>query len=181
MKTFFADPDLNAIATDLERVGVPYLRVAAGPTPSQSSPQPVQPDTLIRQLAQHDEPRVREALIPLFLRHPAYHRFVPALAASLDGQAAQTLRHFYTAAVYLQHLWHSSLGLYLGEFPDLPDYFGETRFGLPSPQVHWGEAGLRLLAARFEAETGDNWLTTYEGALSLFLAQQQVKIDADTP
>lgn len=181
MKISPFDPDLNAIAVDLARLDVPYLRIIASPAPSQTSPPPIAPETLIRQLAQHGEPRLREALIPLFLRHPDYHRCVPALALSLDSQAAQTLRHFYTAAVYLQHLWRSTLGLYLGAFPDLPNYFGETEFGLPSPQLHWGEVGLRLLAARFEAETGDNWLTTYEGAMSRFLAQQQLQIDAVNP
>jgi hypothetical protein len=60
-------------------------------------------------------------------------------------------------------------------------YFGETEFGLPSPQLHWDELGLRLLAVRFAAETGDNWLTTIEGAMSRFLAQQQLQIDAVTP
>lgn len=180
MKRSPVDQELNALALDLSSLDVPYLRTLASAAPAQSSPQPVAPETLIRQLAQHDEPRVREALIPLFLRHPAYHRWVPALAESLNNQPAQTLRHFYTAAVYLQHLWRGTLGLYLGAFPDLPDYFGETEFGLPSPQLQWGEVGLRLLAARFAAETGDNWLTTYEGALSLFLAQQQLRSDAET-
>ncbi|HRJ45010.1 MAG: hypothetical protein KJZ86_14635 [Caldilineaceae bacterium] len=135
----------------------------------------VPPATLIHALAQSTDARGNEALIPLFLRHPEYHHFVPAIVCALDTRSEQTLRHFYTAAVYLQHLWHGSLTLYLGAFAELPDYFGENDFGLPSPQAHWGEVGLRQLAARFGKETGVDWLTVYESAIARFFAQQQLQ------
>ena len=179
-RTTLKDAELATIAATLAQYDVPYLRISTKTSGLHPLPQPLDPHTLIQKLAQHTDPRVREALIPLFLRHPEYHQFVHDLVfasnrTNLDQKSSRTLRHFYTAAVYLQHLWRGSLSLYLGMFSDLPNYFGETEFGLPSPQIHWGEAGLRVLAARFEQETGDNWLTTYESALSRFLAQRQLK------
>jgi hypothetical protein len=134
-------------------------------------PLSLDPAELIIGLAQHPEPRLREALIPLFLRHPEY---APAMLSAMDqlsSPAALTLRHFYTAAAYLQRLWQGTLGLYLGSFRALPDYFGQSEFDLPAPEKHFGEAGLRQLARFFEEKTGDNWLSTYESVMELFLTQ----------
>ena len=129
------------------------------------------PAELIITLVEHPEPRLREAIIPLFLRHPEYSQGVPSIVDHLSSPAALILRHLYTAAVYLQRLWQGTLGLYLGPFRTLPDYFGESEFGLPAPERQFGEAGLRQLARLFEEETGDNWLSTYETVMDLFLTQ----------
>ena len=75
----------------------------------------------------------------------------------------------YTAAVYLQHLWRGKLEMYLGSTVSLKDHFGQAMWDLPSPNVHHGEAGLRVLAEHFRAETGANWLSTYENTVSLYL------------
>ena len=169
---------LVTIAATLTQYGVPYLRTSAGLASIHPSPPPLEPRILIQQLAQHSEPRVYEAFIPLFPRHPEFHPFVQELAAHLDAESSLRLRHLYTAAVYLQNLWRTNLGLYLGQCPNLPNYFGETDFGLPPPHVHWGEAGLRALAARMEQETGANWLSSYESACSRFMAQLQLQSDS---
>lgn len=137
---------------------------------------PLPPEQLIYLLAQHPEPRLRESLITLFLRHPEYHHCVPAAANSLDKDAAEVLHHMYTAAVYLQRFWYSTLQLYLGPFPTLPDYFGQKRFTLPAPAEHFGEAGLRALAAHFQQQTGHDWLTVYESAITLFLTQLEFEV-----
>ena len=173
MNASTAQTDLGTVALSLAHYDVPYLRIRSVDTLPVYPV--VQPDVLIRQLASDDRPRLHEALIPLFLRHPEFHHFVPNLAATLDTKSEQTLQHLYTAAVYLQHFWQSTLTLYLGTFARLPNYFGERTFELPPPDVHWGEMGLRLLAARLEKETGDNWLATYEGAFSRFLMQLQLQ------
>lgn len=166
--------DVATIAASLARLGVPYLQ-----TREAAEPLSLSPHSLLAALAQHSDPRVREALIPLFLRHPEYASFVPALVAQLPPEGATVLRHFYTAAVYLQRLWRTTLGIYLGEFPLLPDTFGQAEFNLPAPDVHFGEAGLRELAKRFEAETGYDWLSVYESAISLFLAQLRLEAAND--
>ncbi len=70
--------------------------------------------------------------------------------------------------------------MYLGPTPALPDYFGQSVWNLPHPDGHCGEASLRDLAAIMEAETGINWLSTYQSALSLlmvYLQQEAAHVD----
>jgi len=162
--------DSATLAATLATHGVRHLRTATA-----AEPLSIEPPTLIGALAKHKEPRVRESLIALFLRHPTYAEYVPLLAATLEEVASMTLRHMYTAAVYLQRLWRGTLGIYLGEFPLLPEYFGQQEFGLPHPNDHFGEAGLRVLAQLFREKTGYNWLSTYDSAISLFLAQLRLE------
>ena len=164
--------DTAALAATLAQLNVPYLR-----TPTSAEPLPLDPAALMAALAQHPAPRVREALIPLFLRHPDFARDVPDLVDTLPPAAGLTLRHLYTAAVYLQRLWRGKLEMYLGALPALPDYFGQSEWGLPAPEEHYGEAGLRLLAKHFRDRTGDNWLSMYQKAITLFL--NQLRLEAD--
>jgi hypothetical protein len=164
--------DVAALAATMAQLDVHYLR-----TPTSAEPLRLEPNYLIAALAEHDSPRVREALIPLFLRHPEFASYVPDLATTLPPAASMTLRHLYTAAVYLQHLWRGKLALYLGEMHALPDYFGQSEWRLPAPAEHFGEAGLRTLAEYFRARTGDNWLSTYQAAISLFLSQLRLEAD----
>ena len=169
------DPALHdsaTLAATLAMLGVEHLRTATAAEPV-SIPAP----TFIGALAKHQDPRVREALIPLFLRHPTYAQHVPQLAATLPPIASMTLRHMYTAAVYLQRLWRGTIGIYLGDFAMLPEYFGQQEFGLPHPNDHFGELGLRVLADLFRQKTGYNWLSTYESVISLFLIQLELEYD----
>jgi hypothetical protein len=149
------------------------------PWQQEATPAPQSPSALIAALAAHPEPRLRESLIVLFLRQPSYAQVIPKLVDELQHEAALTLRHFYTAAVYLQRLWHSTLGIYLGKFPLLPDYFGQREFGLPAPNEHFGEAGLRALAALFQEKTGYDWLSTYHAAIAHLLAQLSLAQNSD--
>lgn len=159
------------LVENLAAYGIHYLRL---PQPSTSG-KSLTPATLIAALAGHGEPRLRESLIPLFLRQPQLHQYVPALTASLDPDTADVLRHFYTAAAYLQRFWFSTLQLYLGTFPLLPNYFGPTHYHLPPLEDHFGEAGLRTLANYYTNQTGYDWLSTYQSAISLLLTQLNLK------
>jgi hypothetical protein len=135
--------DPEALAATLAQLDVPFLRTQAATKPLR-----LEPAGLVAALAQHPLPRVRVALIPLFLRHPEFAKHVEKLVSILSPPAEMTLCHFYTAAVYLQRLWQGQLELYLGVFPLLPDYFGQSHWNLPPPTVHYGEAGLlRLLTS----------------------------------
>src|SRR5687767_5029469 len=156
--------ETEALVAVLAQLDIRHLRTATS-----AKPLAKEPDFLIAALAQDPSPRLREALIPLFLRHPQFASFVPEIEAALSPEARLTLRHFYTAAVYLQRLWRGKIEMYLGPLPLLPDYFGQSEWNLPAPTEHYGEAGLRCLAEHFRAETGDNWLSTYQTAMSLFL------------
>ena len=126
---------------------------------------------LIGALASNASPRLREALISLFLRHPDYAVYVPTVIVDLDESSSLVLRHMYTTAVYLQRFWHTTLSLYLGQFPFLPDYFGQSYFQLPPPDAQFGESGLRALAELFQRQTGLDWLSVYSSTISLFLTQ----------
>ena len=162
--------ETDALVATLAQLGVRYLRTATSGQPLSEKP-----DFLIAALAQHPSPRLREALILLFLRQPQFAKYVPGVEARLRPAARLTLRHFYTAAVYLQRLWQGKLEMYLGLLPLLPDYFGQSEWNLPAPTEHYGEAGLRGLAEHFRAETGDNWLNSYQTAMSLFLHQLRLE------
>jgi hypothetical protein len=162
--------ETEALVATLAQLDIRHLRITASAKPLAKGP-----DFLIAALAQHPSPRLREALIPLFLRHPQFSSLVPEIEATLSPTARITLRHFYTAAVYLQQLWRGKIEMYLGSLPTLPDYFGQSEWNLPAPTEHYGEAGLRCLAEHFRVKTGDNWLSAYQSAMSLFLNQLQLE------
>lgn len=165
------DPvDGEALVSTLVQLDIHYLR-----TPSFAEPLPLDPAQLIAELSQNPEPRLREALIPLFLRHPEYCRYVPELVVDLPPVASERLQHMYTAAAYLQRLWLGKLEMFLGPLPLLPDYYGQSLWELPSPEEHYGEAGLRALADYFQARTGDNWLSTYHTTMMHFLHQLRLQ------
>ena len=158
--------DAESLAATLAQYDVQYLRTA---TPT--APLDLEPASLIAAISQHSDPRLHEALIPLFLGHPEFAIHVPELVDVLPSAASKRLRHLYTAAVYLQRLWRSKLQMYLGPSPLIPDYFGESQLGLPAPTEYFGEAGLRMLAKNLRTETGANWLSAYESIISLYLYQ----------
>lgn len=161
----------DLLAGALKARGLGHLRLAE-PAVTYAA---VEDTALIANLAGHSDPRLREALIPLFLRHPELAERAHSLAAQLGPLAADTLRHFYTAAVYLQRLWLSTLRLHLGSFPILPDHFGQAHYHLPSPEESFGEAGLRGLARYYADQTGLDWLSVYQSVMNLFL--QQLSLD----
>src|SRR5262245_41966803 len=120
--------ETEALVAALAQLDIRHLRTATS-----AKPLTKEPDFLIAALAQHSSPRLREALIPLFLRHPQFAKLVPEIEATLYPTARVTLRHFYTAAVYLQRLWRGKIEMYLGPLPTLPDYFGQSEWKLPAP------------------------------------------------
>ena len=159
-------PDASLIGA-LRAHGVRHLAVAEPAAPYNA----ITSTDLVTHLADHPDPRLREALIPLFLRQPELADQTPGLVDRLPPLAANVLRHFYTAAVYLQRFWLSTLRMHLGGFPLLPDYFGRAHYGLPGPDDRFGEAGLRGLARLYTDKTGLDWLSVYESMMNLFLQQ----------
>jgi hypothetical protein len=163
--------DAGHLAAVLVQLDVHYLRTSTAVEAS-----PIDPANLIAALAHHSSPRAHEALIPLFLRHPEFANYVPDLAERLPSEASLLLRHLYTAAVYLQRLWHGKLEMYLGATSLLPDYFGQPEWGLPAPSEHFGEAGLRALAEQHRAKTGFNWLNNYHTIIAHYLNLLRLKV-----
>ena len=157
----------------LEARGIRYLR---GPAVDKHQSL-IEPATMIAALASQPEPRFWEALVVWFLCRPQDSWLVPAGVEQLSRPVALALKHGYTVAVYLQRFWHDSLRSYLGQFPLMPDYFGQSEFQLPAPEVYFGEAGLRQLALLFEEKTGYEWWSLYQSIIDLFLAQ--LSLDAE--
>jgi hypothetical protein len=168
---FVMADETTLLIAQLAAHGVRHLRTAE-PWPEVVPPLSAQ--ALITALAAHPAPRLNEALIPLFIQHPNYAAHVPAVLATLEPKAADTLRHLYTAAVYLQQFWRSTLSIYQGEVPLLPNYFGESVYGLPKDDEHFGELNLRRLGEQLESATGYEWLSLYDSVMRLALDQMRL-------
>lgn len=163
-------PSVDEIAATLAAWDVPYL-MASEVVP----PLDVTASELISILASNDNPRVNEALIPFFLKFPEHYQHIITLNA-LSELSSSRLLWYYTAAVYLQRFWQPTLTLYLGSYKPLPNLFGK-QFKLAPTEVHWGELGLRQLAAHLEAKDGSDWRSTFEGAAERYLHYLQVKAE----
>jgi len=129
-------------------------------------------EDLIRAIVADPDPRLRLALTALFLSHPEYHAYVPGLASQLDGSAKIELQARYQAAVYLQRIWKTRLGYYLGDYNMLPDYFSRE-LRLPPPEERFGKTGLIALAEwhRDRSEFPFNRLASYQKSLELLIGQ----------
>lgn len=166
--------EIEALTAGLHAWDVRFL----GPTPLQALPERPDPELLITALARSRHPRLRSALIALFLRHPELAGPVPRLAASLEEPAGKELRFHYQAAVYLQRLWRTRLELYLGPVRPLPDHLS-GELGLPPPERRHGKLGLQALA-RLHGEhssTGGNFLARYQRILELLIGQLRLELE----
>ena len=137
-------------------------------------------EELIRAMAADPDPRLRLALTALFLLHPEYHAFVPDLALQLDGTAKIELQARYQAAVYLQQMWKTRLGYYLGDYQMLPDYFSRE-LGLPPPEERFGKTGLIALAEwhKLKSRYPFNRFGSYYKAADLLFGQLRAEARAN--
>jgi hypothetical protein len=150
----------DALLRELWRRGVRYLSGARdAPDDGREMPLP----ELVSRLSVHSHPRLRHALIALFLLHPEYAESIPSLVADGNPEQRDTLRVLYMAAVYLQRLWRTRLTRCLGKQPDLPDLFSH-QLSLPPAEERHGKTGLYALAdlhAR-QARFPFNYLASYQ-------------------
>jgi hypothetical protein len=131
--------DRDRLVAALRDRGVDYLM------PEDAAGEPLGDEALIASLAANEDPRLRQALIALFMLEPHLAEHVPAIAEQLDEPSRIELIAHYMAAVYSQSMWRIRLDNYLPPTPDLPDFFSE-QFQLPSPDDEYGKAGLYALA-----------------------------------
>ncbi|MFQ5594154.1 MAG: hypothetical protein ACE5HA_08390 [Anaerolineae bacterium] len=127
---------------------------------------------LLLHLAQHQDPRLRFALIPWFILNPAVHVLMPLVVQELPAAARVELKALYTAAVYLQRLWWTRLRFYLDNFEELPDEFS-SELELPPATERHGKAGLHALAD-WHARQSDypvNRLASYNRMIDLLFRQ----------
>lgn len=161
----------EALVAELRERGVDYLM------PSDATiEQPLEDESLIASLAAHSDPRLRQALIAIFLLQPHLAPIVPRLRNELESKAAQELTAFYMAAVYLQSMWRIRLDLYLDSFDELPDYFS-TELGLPDVNDEYGKVGLYELAEWHKSLSPYpfNHLSEYEGVADLLFQRLKLR------
>lgn len=134
-------------------------------------------EELIAHLAGSKDPRLRLALVPFFILHPQTASQVPHLVEQLGDPARTELMTFYMAAVYLQRFWWTRLGLYLGDFPKLPDLYSQA-LSLPHADERYGKAGLYALADWHASRSPYpfNRLASYHKVMELLF--EQLKMEA---
>jgi hypothetical protein len=161
----------DRLVAALRERGVDYL------APRDAQGAPLDDRALVAALATHEDPRLRQALIALFLVKPELAPLMPQLRIGLAEPAATELLAHYMAAVYLQSMWLTRLGHYQSPVVRLADYFSEE-LGLPHPDDLYGKAGLHALAewhARHTTERG-NHLSEYEGVFSLIIERIKSRV-----
>jgi len=84
--------DRDRLVAALRERGIDWL------APSDTCGAPVPDTLLIASLAAHHDPRLRQALVGLFLLHPGLATGVPCALEALDTQASRALQASYTAA-----------------------------------------------------------------------------------
>ena len=156
------------LVVELHRLGVEHLVRLQLELPCT----PLAPVDLIATLAAHPQARFRSSLILLFLRRPAYSRFVPAALVRLDLPAATTLRLCYQAAVYLRLELENDLRPYSDDVAPLPDLFS-AELGLPPPGRLPADEALTALGDLHRRLSGRayNWAGSYRQHIPLFLRQ----------
>lgn len=152
--------DHEPLVAALQDRGVRFL----APSDAQPGPKSIDNLDLIACLADHEQPRLRQALVTLFILHPEFASQLDALDLS---PAAQTeLRIRFTAAACLQRMWSIRLSFYLGTLQTLPDLHSAS-LGLPPVDAHYGKLCLHTLAARAPFDQ----LPAYDGLMNLLFAQ----------
>jgi hypothetical protein len=174
------ETDWDALVDALRGYGVRHLsggtqdarpgaRARGGQSPPEAAP-------LVARLALSPEPRLRRALVPLFLVHPELAGDVREVAGELPGTARDALVRAYVAAVYLQRLWWTRLRRYLGDQPLLPPYWIDE-LGLPPPEDRFGRVGLAALAereGRRQAHRADPYAKAAQSLFGQLLAERAV-------
>ncbi|MEM7534856.1 MAG: hypothetical protein AAF639_21950 [Chloroflexota bacterium] len=166
----------ETLVAELRKWGITYL----APSDAISDVDFASQDQLLTSIINQNDSRLRLALIPLFIRYSSFAQYVPSLSNQLDTEAALDLQTYYMAAVYLQRLWKSRLGLYLQNMTLLPDLFSQS-LGLPSPEERFGKLGLYDLADAWQARSRYpfNRLAAFNKTIDLFF--EQLKLEKRNP
>jgi hypothetical protein len=156
----------DRLANALRSLGVNFVSA------DQDMPETIHnhPARLIRALTQSKEARLRLSLIPLFLDHPEFSRFLPKVTRTLLPTERLVLQCYYTAALFFQKKFSSQVEI----LHELPDLFSVDLGLEPSPDI---DVQLESLAARHKvlSQTSVNWLGTYQHAAEIWLRAKTYK------
>jgi hypothetical protein len=163
----------DALVEHLRKYGITFL--AGGEEMGERTGLSI--DDLIVSLTVCEDPRLRLALIPLFILHPETALNVTSLIGRLPEAAAIELQTFYTAAVYLQRLWWTRLHFYRRDMEMLPDLYSQA-LGLPPADERHGKVGLYALADWHACRSiyPFNRLASYQKVMNLLF--EQLKLEA---
>jgi hypothetical protein len=154
----------------LHQRGICYL----APSPQGNEPHLTDAELLIG-LASSKDGRLRFALAGLLLVHPQVservaclleERCSPTPVKEPPAWAWAELRKQYLAAMYLQRMWRTRLRQHFGDSELIPERF-TIENDLPSPDVLFGEAGLRALTER---SPYNDW-SSYEQVVEMICEQ----------
>jgi hypothetical protein len=131
---------------------------------------------LLRGLAGTDDPRLRDALIALFLLNPELAESFDEAQTRSSPRNAERLITLALATVYVQRQWYWLLSLAMGRAPT----FAEPAFApywhqrhLPPPDVDFGQAGLTALSQFEQQRTRQqlDWQGDWQNQVAQLLAQ----------
>jgi hypothetical protein len=151
-------PKEERLVAELEQLGIRYLSrqtsIAARRVRS--------PQRLLAALIQQPSSRVRTAVIATILANPKFSESMPGALAYLSPPEQQTLKLFYTAAVYLQRKHVLRLQAFLGNrWQWLPDLYSCEMNILDEQQPDKLLVQLGLEQRRMTGIVA-NWAGTYE-------------------
>lgn len=158
------------LVAELSKLGVGYLSRLR----EDSSPSLYPLHELLAKLVCQPSSRVRAAFIALLLARPDFARYVPQALKELRSKDAQTMRFFYTAAVYLQQKYAGLLRSVLkSRWRRLPDLFS-NELGVSGNS---SAERLHHLAHLHAQSSGDflNWEGTYENAARQLIHRWEVE------
>ncbi|MEP7200483.1 MAG: hypothetical protein ABI874_11750 [Chloroflexota bacterium] len=162
--------DRGRLIDALVERGVTYLDGGSG------QPSGWRDAELISALAQADDPRLRLALIALFLARPAFGSLMPSAVAQLPMPAALALKQYYTAAACLQRYWRTRLSAVVANPMPLPDWFSRD-LNLPDLDVLYGRLALRALADQMAAQHDDaDFWTAFQKSFEDFIRQREMEM-----
>jgi hypothetical protein len=132
---------------------------------------------LLADLVRQPSSRVRSATIALLLEHPEYSEQMPVAIRKLHATNRMTLKLFYTAAVFLQHIHYDDLKSFQGgRFSWLPDLYSTELNIQPDEDPN---QSLVYLGKRHQDLTGIhvNWVGTYQNVFAHLINRRKMEIE----
>ena len=133
------------------------------------------PEFVLRGLIESTEARMRLVLIPLFLQHPHYAKYMSGVLRRLAPLQQKKLYCYYMAAQLLQQKYSVELVELFGTSSLLPALFDQALklapVGLPDERLH------QLAKRHAEISNKDiNWYGTYEHAYQRLVRHRKKRI-----
>jgi hypothetical protein len=124
-------------------------------------------------LLRSNDPRLRQAIIPLLLTYPDQAHALQHVIARLPAALAERAKYLYVVAAAAQRMWRSRLQWTLGPQPLIPVAY-DRELGIPDIDAEHGQAALLRVAKKEEEHYGYNALAGYRALIEQILAEIEV-------